>query len=417
MSTSKRGQKRPRVREDKKTKDFQKVARRIAPALRVYQRLMRDVRFEFVQKQALMGNVAEEVHLEMARRQALMDDALQGARLEIARRESAINRVIQDQIRVQEAIQRHRIETETLAATARSIHNSILPVTSAIPMMAESISASIRPILKSLDAASWGADLATRMAEITKPWVLNDDARKSIAGFARISRLRDTVHTAPPYSAPVRNLVSDELGEGSGAQPEDSETERDEAAVRRGLNPELISFPSPAYSGVVSAAGFKLRLPPMSSPLPSGASDSEVVFDPSHNRLFSYVEQRVRQFIQTTMLEQIGVKWIKQRVPEALRLRWEDRQKEEQSSGRPVYDAIHYADFMDLSVVILRRDNWRDMFQNTFRNADDLRISFQRLHPIRRALSHSRPLSRSDVIYLLSEATRILSALGISILK
>ena len=112
-----------------------------------------------------------------------------------------------------------------------------------------------------------------------------------------------------------------------------------------------------------------------------------------------------------------GEKWIKRRVPEHVRHRWLGRQEEDRQLGRSVYSAIQYADFMDLADVIGRADNWRDTFAPIFRNQDDLRASLCRLHPVRRAIAHSRPLGRADVLFLFSEATRIFNALGIPFLK
>ena len=72
---------------------------------------------------------------------------------------------------------------------------------------------------------------------------------------------------------------------------------------------------------------------------------------------------------------------------------------------------------MDLADVIGRKDNWRETFEPIFRNRDDLMVSFHRLHPVRKAIAHSRPLGRGYVLILVSEATRIFNALGIRVLN
>ena len=71
---------------------------------------------------------------------------------------------------------------------------------------------------------------------------------------------------------------------------------------------------------------------------------------------------------------------------------------------------------MDLANVITRRDNWSDAFAGIFGNCDDLRVSLYRLHPVRKAIAHSRPLCRADVLTLIAEATRMLRAIGIDML-
>ena len=85
-------------------------------------------------------------------------------------------------------------------------------------------------------------------------------------------------------------------------------------------------------------------------------------------------------------------------------------------AGRSVYAAIQYADFMDLFAVITRRDNWREVFQQVFRDRDDIKTAFCRLHPIRKAIAHGRPLSRIDTLTLVNETARIFNALGLTVL-
>ena len=135
--------------------------------------------------------------------------------------------------------------------------------------------------------------------------------------------------------------------------------------------------------------------------------------DAQHWRLFCELEQRLRHFVQDSLFEKAGRKWIAQRVPVDMRKRWRQRQEDERVIGRPVYDAIQYAGFMDLHILIVQRDNWREVFQPIFRSKEDIGISFQRLHPVRKALAHSRPLSPIDVRDLFNESTRIFDRLKI----
>ena len=307
---------------------------------------------------------------------------------------------------------------EQSAAAARALHEAIRPMARSIALLSADLARAVEPCRGVFDSiSSWQASLAIRMEVVTTPWVLNDHLSKSLVGFARISRLSDAVYTPDPYSAPVVELVGEELGGGYETEPEDTEDERDEAAVRAGFNPELIAFPSDAYHEVVVAAGFSFRFPPI-PPLQVEASvDHGADFDPDHRQLFTALEQHLRRVVEKTLTEKAGPKWIKQRVPKGMRQRWEERREEDWSPDRPVYSVVQYADFVDLKDVICRKDNWRDGFKAIFGNREDLSMSFRRLHPVRRAIGHNRPLGRADVLTLLSEATRIFSALGIQILK
>ena len=304
---------------------------------------------------------------------------------------------------------------EQSSAAARALHEAIRPMASSIALLSADLARAVESYRGVFDSiSSWQSSLAFRMEKVPKPWVLNDHLSKSLVGFARISRLSDAVHTPEPYSAPVVELVGEELGGGYETESEDTEDERDEAAVRAGFNPELIAFPSDAYPEVVAAAGFSFRFPPTSPLQVEAPVDHGAGFDPAHRQLFTALEQHLRRVVENTLTEKVGPRWIEQRVPKGMRRRWEKRREEDRSAGRRVYTTVHYSDFMDLKNVIC--ENWKDGFKSIFKSQNSLNESFQRLHPVRNAIGHSRPLGRADILTLLSEATRIFSALGIQIL-
>ena len=261
--------------------------------------------------------------------------------------------------------------------------------------------------------SAWEASLTARIAELKNPWALPDHFDQSMMGFARLSRLSDAVHTAAPYSRPVRELVSSELGVGVEADLcEDTSTRRDESAVKAGVNPELIAFPESAYREVVFAAGFKFRDPAIPIPQAVESADPSSAFDPMSWAVLTELEQRLRRIVEERLRSLDGPNWIKHRVPEGVRKRWLERQEEDRDAGGEVFTPIQYADFTDLDEVMRRKDNWHEAFEPVFRNKENFLVSLRRLCPIRNAIAHSRPLSNSKVLYLVSEATRILSALG-----
>ena len=307
---------------------------------------------------------------------------------------------------------------EQSLAVTRTVGEAFQPAARSIALLSAELARNIAPYQAVFDSiAAWETSLAARMEALTKPWVLHDHLSQSLSGFARISRLSDAVHTPKPYSSPVVELVGEELGDGYQTEVEDTATERDEAAVRAGFNPELIAFPPDAYGQVVAAAGFSFRISQISLPQAEGLVDHGTTFNPTPRQVFTALEQHLRHAVEKTLARNFGAKWIKRRVPECMRQRWEERREQDRALGRPVHSAIQYADFMDLRDIICRRDNWRDGFQSIFGNREDLSVSFDRLHPVRNAIGHSRPLGRADVLTMFSEATRIFSALGIQILE
>ena len=161
---------------------------------------------------------------------------------------------------------------------------------------------------------------------------------------------------------------------------------------------------------------FELRLDLAPVPRPIESSVPNASPDPRHGMVLCELERRLRIVVRDHLSSFIGPDWVRQRVPEDVRERWHKRQDEERADGRPVHDLIEYADFMDLPKIIAQSDNWRDVFQSIFHDRSEVAATFRRLNPIRKALAHSRPLSRTDVLTLTAETSRILGRLRIQVL-
>lgn len=246
-----------------------------------------------------------------------------------------------------------------------------------------------------------------------KPPSLLDETN---ARFARLSHLSHVVHSEEPFSPNVRKLLENEFGDISTPDLSDNVDERDEAAIRAGLNPELIAFSRANYPKVLFNAGFRLSFSSVIVPQAIEEPDADATFNPQHWQILNELEQRLRQVLEQRLKSLSGSNWIRQRVPQAVRERWLARQQEDRADGRSVYADIQYANFMDLADVITRRDNWHEVFQPMFKDRNDITVSLRRLHPVRKAITHSRPLGRADVLTLVSEAARIFRALGIKVL-
>lgn len=255
-----------------------------------------------------------------------------------------------------------------------------------------------------------------RLAGVGSALARSVEAFDSAAGFSRLLHLSQVVHAEEPFSQIAGELINNEFGDVSTPDHSNSPDERDEAAILAGLNPELIAFPRISYEKVLFHAGFKLSISHVPVPEAIEKADASAEFNPQHSQILIELEQRLRQYVAQNLKQLSGSSWVRQRVPQAVRKHWLERQEEDRAAGRPVYEAIQYADFMDLAVLITRRDNWRERFQPVFRNKDDIAVSLRRLHPVRKALAHSRPLGRSDVLTLVSESTRIFRALGMKVL-
>ena len=382
------------------------------------------LRLTIKQSNESLRKLAETQRLHGEALRELFDGRMHGAiksiessqRIVEALRESAdIQRKFSENCRahIAQSIEMHKRVDKTLT----HITKPYIPELQRINSFAKIVARQVEPhkgVFSSIPA--WESSLIARMETLKTRWVLPNFFDKPMAGFARLSRLSDAVHTAEPYSMPVAELVADELGDAVGSRPGQSEDERDAAAMDAGLNPELIAFPPAAYGDVILAAGFSFRVPAMAVPQAVESGDLGTVFDPRHWQMLAELEQRLRHVVEETLAKLAGPNWIERRVCQTVRQRWEKRQEEDRIAGRPTYAPIHYADFMDLADIIGRKDNWDGAFKPIFQNREDFMVSLRRLRPVRNAIAHSRPLGRSDVLYLFAEATRIFRALGIQIL-
>ena len=299
-----------------------------------------------------------------------------------------------------------------LARTILTANRAIVPAADAIRPFAERAVAALRPTAAFADALATQQTTWARMAELGTPWALKDHLAVSATGFVRIARLRDVAAGQAPYEPAASEAYEEELGEPVPFDPDDAPEEREAAAVDAGTNPEVVAFPAPAYPQVLVVAGFEFDLPASPAP-PPDSDDGTAAFDPHHAALLRHLENRLRAFVEAELGRIDGPAWIRRRVPEKMKDKWENRRDTDLDRRRDSYPLIYYADLTDLSDVICRNDNWDDAFKRIFRHKDELQVGMRRLGPIRNALAHSRPLVRTDQLFLACEALRLLRALGV----
>jgi hypothetical protein len=103
-------------------------------------------------------------------------------------------------------------------------------------------------------------------------------------------------------------------------------------------------------------------------------------------------ENALRAFVSAKLEAVAGPKWFKQRVPGDITKRAKERRREAMRAGEPPLSLIHYTDLGDLIGVILRKDNWGEMFETVFDRAEWLKVDLERLNTHRRPTMHSRPI-------------------------
>ena len=130
------------------------------------------------------------------------------------------------------------------------------------------------------------------------------------------------------------------------------------------------------------------------------------------NEILSNLENSLRKFIEIKLTEIAGESWWKSRVPADIRnicskRKW-NREKTRPWEEAQEWPLIYYADFLDYMKIILRRDNWKEIFRKYFTEEYFVESRFRDLNPIRTDLAHNRPLTEKQIQVLENYSKEIL---------
>jgi len=145
----------------------------------------------------------------------------------------------------------------------------------------------------------------------------------------------------------------------------------------------------------------------------NSAIEQVVFVDSSDYDLLKKLENKLRICIKTQLSKQYP-NWWTERIPNDVRSRAEDRKSKNETLwpwSNESHDLINFVDFNDYIKIITRRDNWREIFGNIFKEQTILAAKLKELDPIRNAIAHSRPLNSNDRIRLKLHAQDLISCI------
>lgn len=270
-------------------------------------------------------------------------------------------------------------------------------------------------------------DRATELSRVvegmTTPWLNMRDQTRSLTGLLGLHEIGHVLNTTPIFNIELDERLRSYLGDWR--SPIDWPSEifndpviRSDFYIDRGLDPTLTEFPGAAFDEAITIAGIKRPLPSRIDAYDyehKHESDGETGFkrnNAAHDRLQRF-ESHIRSFIDQQMTAAVGDNWIKHRVSGEIRQLWKEKQEAASENGEPKRPLIAYADFTDYEAIIVRNDNWKDVFAPIFRRKRSVQESFQRLYPIRVCTMHARIITQDDKLYLVAETQRLLKAMGI----
>lgn len=255
------------------------------------------------------------------------------------------------------------------------------------------------------------------LSSLHSPWMNINDASQSVRGLAELHSLSSMLRTVDAFDTRLTVAIREDLGDWRKASSVPAAVVTDPGArtayyLEQGFNPVITDVPEKAFQETVITTGFADNLDHLLAmpPLMRDSNRHEGEGFRRTNRCHDYLqrfENRIRTFIHHVMTDQYGPEWVN-RIDKEIREDWERKKAKAESAGYSFTVLIEAADFTHYERIICNRGLWRDVFQKYFGGeSSSVRESLMRLLPVRLATMHSRFVTPEDLLYVLSECTRL----------
>jgi hypothetical protein len=118
-------------------------------------------------------------------------------------------------------------------------------------------------------------------------------------------------------------------------------------------------------------------------------------------------ERKLRTWIGIKLEAAVGPRWFKQRVDGSVQPKARDNREKALADGETEKSLIAYVDLGDLIGILLRKDNWDEVFGTVFPNRQRLELDLQALVASRRPTAHSRPVDGVRLVELMCIMRRL----------
>lgn len=242
---------------------------------------------------------------------------------------------------------------------------------------------------------------------------------EAIGGIIKLQTIGELVRMPTSYDPDVSHALRDEFGDWRDPMSfqEYPEGSRADFYQSVGFDEELIEFSDEDFPQVIEQTSIVRPTSEIEALLGPFSDGYAAQFVPGNHELQAFnwlhtLERAIRYTLDRIMTEAYGPKWPKARLPNGMHDDWQSKKAKAGLVGQPGQSLIEFADFTDYLGIIVRRDNWREVFSAFWPREQDVRESFQRLHYIRIETMHNRVLLKQDLVLLYSEGRRLLEALA-----
>jgi hypothetical protein len=206
-----------------------------------------------------------------------------------------------------------------------------------------------------------------------------------------------------PFDTPLTDALRDRFGDWRGVTIPEPVLEQPK--LRRdfyrdtGFDTDLTNFPEDTFTEGLAAVGL---LPTARAP-----NTNRMAYDALY-----HVERTLRRFIAQRLRAAVGPAWQRQRIDGHVKA---ELKKRCQQAGGNGSDLLDYADLDHCRQIIMRRDNWDEIFGAWFHWPTFVDESIRRLQGPRNAVAHHRELDPEELMLLLAESRRLMRAMGVGL--
>lgn len=331
-----------------------------------------------------------------------------GAQLKVLAEDSATMGAFKEADRVAEAFRStYAFDQRALGLAALpqiDVSRYTLPAYDEVGAISRMLEEQIAPL------SHFSASISAAMEGMRSPWLSLENPLISATAFAELQTVGRMVGSRAPFGIDLSSTLRGSLGDWRDPVPFVPQVQPHEARARlyadRGLRQELVEFPDVAFDESMVLADLVPLTEEIDSETSAGLHRTRIV-----QSLLLELEVRLRRVIDDAMTEAFGPMWMLGRTTNDMADKWADkRDRDPLAQGLPL---VEYADFTDYALIVLRKDNWAQVFRHIFgRREADVRESLQRLQPARVTAYHNRPLGRDDYLVAAVELRRLLLAVS-----